>query len=465
MTVLVAYNDKYMVDKAGLKSISYWFSKEADPHEGLSHKVEGLFTGEGHFSNIFIGVRRAVNRLCPELMEKTDLMEKIREGEFDLTLNDNVPFMMCLFVIPYKFNIPHISLGMWNDPWLAGVSASPTHEALPILPARGRMTFIEKVLSVISYVFLSNFQSTFSAPNDIVRRYAPYRPPKTIRQIIAESEMWLMTSDVSCFDFPKVSAPNYRFIGSLTGSVAPKPLPKNLEEFVSSSPSGVIVVSFGSVETWRRALRPVIHKLLDALGRMQEKTILQFAPSELEGIHIPNDILLQEWLPQNDLLGHNKTKLFIGHGGLNGQLEATYNGIPMITLPYQPEQVGNGARAEAKKHGKLYDWQTVTSEQLYGGMKELIENPEYKQNVKRCAEIINDLPDAKKELVFWVNHILKFGGAHLRPPAADMGVIEFFMIDVIAFFFSVFCIIAVVLFLCLRCVCKLCCRNRKEKSE
>ena len=32
----------------------------------------------------------------------------------------------------------------------------------------------------------------------------------------------------------------------------------------------------------------------------------------------PSNVKFLSWLPQNDLLAHNKTKLFITHGGANG---------------------------------------------------------------------------------------------------------------------------------------------------
>ena len=38
------------------------------------------------------------------------------------------------------------------------------------------------------------------------------------------------------------------------------------------------------------------------------------------------------WVSQNDLLGNEKIKIFITHGGLNGILESIYHTKPMIVI-------------------------------------------------------------------------------------------------------------------------------------
>ena len=96
-------------------------------------------------------------------------------------------------------------------------------------------------------------------------------------------------------------------------------------------------------------------------------------------------------------------------------------------------------------------------------MTKLINDKSYKENIKKCSAILKDLPNARDELVFWVNHILKFGGDHLRPVSADMGTLEFFMIDVIAFIGAVLGIISFIVYWCCCNLCRRC--KRKLKTQ
>ena len=58
---------------------------------------------------------------------------------------------------------------------------------------------------------------------------------------------------------------------------------------------------------------------------------------------LPNNVLGMSWVPQNDLLGDQRVKAFITHGGLNSILESIYHSQPMIVIGTSIDQV-NSAR-------------------------------------------------------------------------------------------------------------------------
>ena len=87
----------------------------------------------------------------------------------------------------------------------------------------------------------------------------------------------------------------------------------DLKEYMDSHPEGVVYVSFGS------ALKP-------SQMTSEQKNVFKDAFRELKGIPIiwkwddvpdgiPENVLIQKWVPQNDLLAHPNLKVFVTHGG------------------------------------------------------------------------------------------------------------------------------------------------------
>jgi glucuronosyltransferase len=104
------------------------------------------------------------------------------------------------------------------------------------------------------------------------------------------------------------------------------------------------------------------------------------------------------WMPQNDILGHPKTKLFITHCGSNGQYEAVYHGVPMLGIPMFADQGWNCARAKNKGISLCLDLLTFTADDLYDAIRELVDNATYRSNIRRLSDIFRDEPmDAEKQ--------------------------------------------------------------------
>ena len=92
-------------------------------------------------------------------------------------------------------------------------------------------------------------------------------------------------------------------------------LPADLEEFVGDRTSkGTIVIAFGSHVHWDLAPRRVVNALLEAVNNMTDYRILWSYKGQQ--MAVKSHVKLMDWIPQNDLLNHSKTKLFISHGGL-----------------------------------------------------------------------------------------------------------------------------------------------------
>lgn len=83
-------------------------------------------------------------------------------------------------------------------------------------------------------------------------------------------------------------------------------------------------------------------------------------------------LLVRSWIPQNDLLGHPKCRMFISHGGINGVLEAAYHGVPMAGFPMYADQFLNIATAEYRGMAKYIDKDTATDAELEATFRALL---------------------------------------------------------------------------------------------
>ena len=213
------------------------------------------------------------------------------------------------------------------------------------------------------------------------------------------------------------------------GGITTKPsesLPDNIEAFINSATDGIILVSFGSVAT----AIPVelIQTVANALERRPEKIIMKFHKLE----HVPVNMMMLPWIPQNDILGHDKVKLFITHGGNNGQFEALYHAVPMLVIPVFAEQPANAKRVKYKGYGEYLSLIDLQEEELLQTVDQIIRTPSYKRNIQKASRIFRSSPMTPVERAsFWVEHVFEFGGDHLHSIALDMPWYRYLMLDVL----------------------------------
>ena len=105
--------------------------------------------------------------------------------------------------------------------------------------------------------------------------------------------------------------PNVKFIGGFHCN-PPRPLENpDLAEWVNNADEGLIVFSMGSmVRSMHSSKSEMIAKVL---AKLPQRVIWRYAGDTPKGLGKNTKIM--EWIPQNDLIGHPKTKLFLTHGG------------------------------------------------------------------------------------------------------------------------------------------------------
>ncbi|XP_049742073.1 UDP-glucuronosyltransferase 2B4-like isoform X3 [Elephas maximus indicus] len=273
----------------------------------------------------------------------------------------------------------------------------------------------------------------------------PCGRPTTLRETMGKADIWLVRNYWD-FEFPRPFLPHFHFVGGFHCKPA-NPLPKEIEEFVQSSGKhGVVVFTLGSMVSNLTEERA--HVIASALAQIPQKVLWRFDGKKPDTLG-PNT-RLYKWIPQNDLLGHPKTKAFITHGGANGIYEAIYHGIPMVGIPLFADQPENIVRMKVKGAAVSLDMDTMTSTDLLNALKTVIYDPSYKENAMRLSAIHHDQPVKPLDrAVFWIEFVMRHKGAkHLRPATLSLTWYQYHSLDVIGFLLAC---VAIVGFLVIKC--------------
>lgn len=91
----------------------------------------------------------------------------------------------------------------------------------------------------------------------------------------------------------------------------------------------------------------------------------------------PSNIKTVDWVPQNDILGHAKTRLFLSHVGHNSMYEAAYHGAPVVGFPLWSDQPENARQITRAGMGLWVDINTVTEDELHTSISRVLSEPRY----------------------------------------------------------------------------------------
>ncbi len=360
---------------------------------------------------------------CHNALTDKQTFQKLKDLNFDIAMVDSISQVKCYFVLMYRLGIPYTSWITAYEPWALKNPALPSFVPQNIgPPMTEQMTFwqrLENLWHVIDWI---------SMPPDYYKDsfYTGYfgnSPPVPFHTLVSASLVWFIDSD-QVMDYPRPVMPNEVMIGGLTTKPAQQ-LPTHLADFVNAAEHGVILVSLGAfspdvaTDIFKEAFKRVKQRVV---WRLKSKI-----PHDM-----PDNVMVSEWLPQNDLLGHPKVKLFITHCGANGQFEALYHAVPMIGFPLFADQFHNCLRASYHGLGLQLHPTTATSASLVHAINTILTNHSYYNNIKHRSQIFRDRPMSPTQtIVYWMEHVMTYGGQHLHSYALDMPWYEYLMVDIL----------------------------------
>src|SRR6218665_1130723 len=424
------YPDMKSIERRGVKTLKYRIPD--DVMYGVSEDFERTSVGVvfDPKEDVYRTVLQLVSRLgyseCSYMMDDDVFLDTARKLSFDLAIVEPFVATSCTLILPKYLAIPYVSLTPLYSPWRIRIPALPSFYPLTtVWTDSSEITLLSRLRNVVAYpTTMYHFQTIFPENRTLLDRFAP--GVQSWDDLVRNSELFLAEIDHHLGN-PVPEMPNYVSVAGLTTSRAKK-LPQNIESIIENSPEGgVILLSFGSIAYYFPT--EVITRFLEAFSKLNRTVLLKlFIP---DGVKVPENVKVLSWLPQNDILGHPQTKLFITHCGNNGQHEALYHGVPMIGFPLFTDQHVNCNRAYKKGFGLVMDIIRFTPDELLANIQEVLNNPKYRSTIVKASEVFRDQPMHPRERgAFWVEHVIKHGGKHLRMLSMDLPLYQFLMLDV-----------------------------------
>ena len=397
---------------------------------------------------------------CESLLRSTAIVTSLARAKFDLAIVDGGG-IICQFVLPYKLNIPYGILSIQFTGLLFRIPALPSFVPSIFDTDGDSMSFMARVKNLMMEIVAFSY-----LPENItfVEVHAPEKPALSQTELIQRSVFWFLLKDAT-LSYPSPSMPNTDEIGDLICQPAQR-LPDDLQRFMDEAKDGVIIVALGAA--FDHMPEEMGDKFCNALGKNRLKVLWKTKKAPL--CDIPDNIKIMPWIPQNDVLAHTNTRLFLSHCGINSMIEAVHHAVPILGFPLALDQPFNADVMKRKGLGMVIHMRNFTAESLLKAMNKILESEEIAANMRRASEIMADKPvPASKRISFWVNHLTKHGAEHLRTSAFELSHAQFLMLDIFLFIFAVLLIILLLVvcicYMCTKCVLRILCKSAKAERE
>ncbi|XP_076178990.1 uncharacterized protein LOC143152577 [Ptiloglossa arizonensis] len=370
--------------------------------------------------------------------------------KFDVVLSE-VLYMPGICAIAHRFKAPFIglsSLGLvaLNEHILGGI-VLPSHEYTWEMEANTGpdVSFWRRVKNFVTLWHSLHYTYTtlLTQQQELAEKYFGPDLPSVLDILKNTSLMFVNQADSIAPARPKLA--NMITFSSSHIDENPKPLPQDLKRFLDTASNGFIYFSLGSNAMSSDLPEDILQVFIDVFTKLPYRIVWKF---ETELAKKPDNVFISPWLSQQSILAHPNIKLFIYQGGLQSSEEAIHFTVPLLGLPVLADQDYQVNRMKALGVARVLEITNVKRDELESAIHELINNEDYKKNIIKLKNRVNDYPyDSVKNLAWWTEYVIRHDGApHLRSSLAWQPWYRRYDWDIIVFLTIVACIVVFVAF-------------------
>ncbi|XP_045481094.1 UDP-glycosyltransferase UGT5-like isoform X6 [Harmonia axyridis] len=371
---------------------------------------------------------------CEVTFSNSKVIELLKSNQkFDLVLAE-VFNSECSQGFALRFKAPLVAISTTTlMPWHNSRFANPDNPAY--IPNNhiwfdNKMSFSQRVVNFLGTLYAKIVYQVFFDSNRILLEKHIGREISDLDALIRNTNLILVNSHWT-LTFSRPLVPAVVEIGGIHVQKSKK-LPENIEKFINESKHGVIYFSLGSMIKGHTFPQEKKDAFLKAFARLPQRVLWKWENETMPGK--PDNVMIQKWMPQFDILSHPNVKAFISHGGLLGTTEAVHCGVPMMVMPQYGDQYTNAKAVEANGGGVILYLKDATEEKVYNNLKTILD-PEFRAKAKALSERFRDRPMSPMDTaIYWVEYVARHKGApHMKTAAVDMPLYQYLLLDVLAF--------------------------------
>ncbi|KAM3963422.1 UDP-glycosyltransferase UGT5-like [Aphomia sociella] len=292
-------------------------------------------------------------------------------------------------------------------------------------PKPALLTKVETTLGLIYF----NYIGRWEIQKCIHKVFSEYLPEYSLDVERVANERMKMIFAYQHFSITgsRLMVPQVLEIGGIH-VVKPKPLTKDVEEFLADAEHGAIYFSFGSNLKSSTMSEKMLQQILEVFKRIPQKILWKWENDKFPDGH--DNVYTKTWFPQLDVLCHPKVIAFISHGGMLSLSEAAHCGTPILAIPFFGDQFTNAASIKHVGLGNMMLIQDINTENLVNVLKELT-SPAMQESAKNVSKRWHDRPQSVMDsAIYWTEYVARHGTAPPSVPSKRSTWFESMLIDV-----------------------------------